>query len=64
MNKYAIKAFWIDTRECYETKPQYWASLDGDNWFDCETGNPVDSKEFQQCTIELIGGPRDGEKVT
>jgi hypothetical protein len=40
-----------------------WQSYDGDNWTDDE-GNPVTSDDFELSTILLLGGPRNGERVS
>jgi hypothetical protein len=40
-----------------------WVSEDGDEWRDSRTGKFPSSPEFQNCSITLIGGPRDGETV-
>jgi hypothetical protein len=40
-----------------------WVSEDGDEWRDSRTGEFPSSPAFTNCSITLIGGPRDGETV-
>lgn len=39
-----------------------WFSTDGDNWVN-QDGKPVADETFEDSTIVLCGGPRDGETV-
>ena len=47
----------------YEICGQRWISRDGVEWIDSRTSEPVDSDEFHDASITLIGGPRDGEVI-
>ena len=52
---------WIGRR--YEIMGRPWISRDGYEWIDNRTGEPVDTEEFHNASITLIGGPSDGEVV-
>jgi len=47
----------------YEIIGRPWISLDGIEWIDNRTGEPVDTEEFHNAPITLIGGPSDGEVI-
>ena len=47
----------------YEIKGQPWISRDGYEWIDARNTDAVDCEEFDNATITLIGGPRDGEVI-
>ena len=47
----------------YEIMGRPWISRDGYEWIDNRTGEPVDTEEFHNASITLIGGPSDGEVI-
>ena len=47
----------------YEVTGQPWISRDGIEWIDNRTGEPVDTEEFNNASITLFGGQRDGEVI-
>ena len=48
----------------YEIKGRPWISRDGYEWIDAHTSEPVDTEEFHNASITLIGGPYDGEVMS
>lgn len=64
-----LLAQWDESRRQYvvETAESRdwteWSSSDGDTWT-TEAGHPVESEEFQNAQIQLVGGPRHGEVVS
>ncbi len=47
----------------YEIFGKWWISLDGTEWIDSRTGDLLDTDEFHDASITLIGGPLDGEVI-
>ena len=47
----------------YEVTGRPWISRDGYEWIDARNTDAVDCEEFDNATITLIGGPRDGEVI-
>jgi hypothetical protein len=47
----------------YQIKDRAWISQDGIEWIDAHKGGPVDTEEFHNASITLMGGPRDGEVI-
>ena len=47
----------------YEIKGRPWISRDGYEWIDARNTDAVDCEEFDNATITLIGGPRNGEVI-
>ena len=47
----------------YQIKNRSWISQDGLNWIDAHKGELVETEEFYNALITLIGGPRDGEVI-
>ena len=47
----------------YEIMGRPWISRDGIEWIDNRTGEPVDTEEFHNASITLIGGPCNGEVI-
>ena len=47
----------------YEIMGRPWISRDGIEWIDARTSEPVDTEEFHDASITLIGGPRNGEVI-
>ena len=47
----------------YEIIGRPWISRDGYEWIDARNTDAVDCEEFDNATITLIGGPRDGEVI-
>ena len=64
-----LLAQWDESRRQYvvETSESRdwteWFSSDGDTWT-TEAGHPVESDEFMNAQIQLVGGPRHGEVVS
>jgi len=59
-----ITAKWDRTEQYVAIAPSgdEWYSGDGDEWLTGD-GRAVETEEFEAATIELCGGPRDGETV-
>ena len=47
----------------YEIIGRPWISRDGYEWIDARNTDAVDCEEFDNATITLIGGPRNGEVI-
>lgn len=47
----------------YEIMGRPWISRDGYEWIDARNTDAVDCEEFDNATITLIGGPRNGEVI-
>ena len=47
----------------YEIMGRPWISRDGIEWIDKRTCEPMQTEEFHNASITLIGGPRDGEVI-
>ena len=47
----------------YEVTGRPWISRDGIEWIDARNTDAVDCEEFDNATITLIGGPRNGEVI-
>ena len=47
----------------YEIKGRPWISRDGYEWIDARNTDAVPCEEFDNATITLIGGPRNGEVI-
>ena len=47
----------------YEITGRTWISRDGIEWIDARTSEPVDTEEFHNASITMMGGPRDGEVI-
>jgi len=47
----------------YEIKGRPWISRDGYEWIDARNTDAVSCEEFDNATITLIGGPRNGEVI-
>ena len=47
----------------YQIKDRSWISQDGIDWIDAHKGGLVDTDEFHNASITLMGGPRDGEVI-
>ena len=47
----------------YQIKNRSWISQDGLNWIDAHKGELVETEEFYNALITLIGGPRNGEVI-
>lgn len=63
MNQLKLFANWDGEQYRTEEKTGFdWRSEDGDNWVTGD-GLVVECEEFERATIEMIGGPRDGERV-
>lgn len=58
-----LAAQWCDDHYVIAHSGVLWLSNDGDNWIDDSTGHPVIGRRFDDATIALRGGPRDGETV-
>lgn len=41
-----------------------WVSENGNDWRDGVTDAPVQTEEFEEASIRLCGGPRNGETVS
>ena len=48
----------------YEIIGRPWISRDGIEWIDARTSEPVDTEEFHNASIRMLGGPRDGEVMS
>ena len=48
----------------YEIKGQPWISRDGVEWIDARTSEPVDTEEFHNASIRMLGGPFNGEVMS
>ncbi len=61
--KYAnwIGGDWHNGR--YEVKGEPWISIDGMEWMDSRTNELLDTDEFHNSSITLIGGPMNGEVI-
>ena len=62
---YALKfsARWKAIGNRYQIIGQSWISQDGIEWIDARNTDAVDCEEFDNATITLIGGPRNGEVI-
>ena len=47
----------------YEITGRTWISRDGIEWIDARTNEPVDTEEFHNASITMMGGPCNGEVV-
>ena len=47
----------------YEIMGRPWISRDGIEWIDKRTCEPMQTEEFHNASITLIGGPRNGEVI-
>jgi hypothetical protein len=47
----------------YEVTGRPWISRDGIEWIDARTSEPVDTEEFHNASITMMGGPCNGEVV-
>ena len=47
----------------YQIKDRSWISQDGIDWIDAHKGGLVDTDEFHNASITLMGGPRNGEVI-
>ena len=47
----------------YEIMGRPWISRDGIEWIDNRTSEPMQTEEFHNASITLIGGPRNGEVI-
>ena len=47
----------------YEIMGRPWISRDGIEWIDARTSEPVDTEEFHNASITMMGGPRNGEMI-
>ena len=47
----------------YEVTGRPWISRDGIEWIDSHTSEPVDTEEFHNASITMMGGPCNGEVV-
>ena len=47
----------------YEITGRPWISRDGIEWIDARTSEPVDTEEFHNASITMMGGPCNGEVV-
>lgn len=65
MERERIIAKWIDSQYVASPVggPEEWYSIDGDEWID-EHGDAAASQRFEEATIILSGGARDGEEVS
>ena len=48
----------------YEIIGRPWISRDGVEWIDARTSEPVDTEEFHNASITMVGGPFDGEVMS
>ena len=48
----------------YEIKGRPWISRDGVEWIDARTSEPVDTEEFHNASIRMLGGPFNGEVMS
>lgn len=58
------EARWSEIGNRYQIIGQPWISQDGIEWIDARTSEPVDTEEFDNAAITLIGGPQDGEVMS
>ena len=47
----------------YEVTGRPWISRDGIEWIDSHTSEPVDTEEFHNASITMMGGPCNGEVI-
>ena len=57
-------ARWTEIGNRYEVTGRPWISRDGYEWIDARTSEPVDTEEFHNASITLIGGPFNGEVMS
>jgi len=62
---YTLKfsARWTAIGNRYQIIGQSWISQDGIEWIDARTSEPVDTEEFHNASITMVGGPCDGEVI-
>ena len=57
------EARWTEIGNRYQIIDQPWISQDGIEWIDAHTSEPVDTEEFHNASITMVGGPFNGEVI-
>ena len=58
-----FSARWTEIGNRYQIIGQPWISQDGIEWIDAHTSEPVDTEEFHNASITMVGGPCNGEVI-